>query len=48
MHFVMNHAPGAGSIAQPIDQQSSWATDAYLDSEADPYNIKQDLALLPL
>ena len=23
MNFVMNHAPGAGSIAQPVDQQSS-------------------------
>ena len=23
MNFVMNHAPGAGSIARPVDQQSS-------------------------
>ena len=23
MNFVMNHAPGAGSIAQPVDRQSS-------------------------
>ena len=23
MNFVMNHAPGAGLIAQPVDQQSS-------------------------
>ena len=23
MNFVMNHSPGAGSIPQPIDQQSS-------------------------
>ena len=23
VNFVMNHAPGAGSIARPVDQQSS-------------------------
>ena len=23
MNFVMNHAPGAGSIVRPVDQQSS-------------------------
>ena len=23
MNFVMNHAPGAGSLARPVDQQSS-------------------------
>ena len=23
MTFIMSHAPGAGSIAQPVDQQSS-------------------------
>ena len=23
MNFVMNHAPGAGSLASPVDQQSS-------------------------
>ena len=23
MNFIMNHAPGAGSIARPVDQQSS-------------------------
>ena len=23
MNIVMNHAPGAGSIARPVDQQSS-------------------------
>ena len=29
MNFVMNHAPGAGLLARPVDQQSSALTLSY-------------------
>ena len=29
MNFMLSHAPGAGSIAQPGDQHSSWSLPQY-------------------
>ena len=40
MNFVMTHAPGAGSITQPVDQESNvyyCTTDAPIKQDYDDY-----------
>ena len=36
MNFVMNHAPGAGSLARPLDQQST----RYHSAADAPFHLK--------
>ena len=46
MNFVMNHAPGAGSMARPVDQQSSALPLRYrCPPQTEQYSVKSEVIM---